>query len=280
MTTRQLNDNYMIFFIGIVESLDDPLKLGRVKIRIINDNEENEISTDDLRFAYPMTPITSASLGGVGISPTGVEVGSYAFGFYLDQKEKNIPILIGTYNKIPENNEKLHDVSPLARDINNIKKEYYHVGNVQVEPTSAYSAEYPNNKTYTTKSGHAIEIDDTPDHERIHVYHKSGSYTEINENGRWVRKVVGNDYEVVITDKETYVKGNMTVIVGDNCTINAGDNVTVKAGGNMGLAANGDVTILAGGDMGISVSGRLTIQSKGQTTIDSIDNNVLVNTRK
>ena len=48
------------------------------------------------------------------------------------------------------------------------------------EFVSAYNAEYPYNLTYTTKSGHAIELDDTIGVERIHIWHKSGSYEEIS----------------------------------------------------------------------------------------------------
>ena len=42
---------------------------------------------------------------------------------------------------------------------------------------------YPNNKVTQTPSGHVIEIDDTPDAERIHIYHKSGTFIEMQPNG-------------------------------------------------------------------------------------------------
>ena len=48
------------------------------------------------------------------------------------------------------------------------------------EMPTAYDAEYPYNLTYTTKSGHAIELDDTIGRERVHVWHRSGSYEEIS----------------------------------------------------------------------------------------------------
>ncbi|NIR48475.1 hypothetical protein GWN42_03820, partial [candidate division KSB1 bacterium] len=63
------------------------------------------------------------------------------------------------------------------------------------------------------------EIDDTTGAERIHIYHKSGSYEEINKDGRWVRKVVDDDYEIVMKDKKVYVKGDVTIEVDGNAVI-------------------------------------------------------------
>ena len=40
---------------------------------------------------------------------------------------------------------------------------------------------YPLNHTYTTESGHVMEYDDTPGGERIHQYHKRGTFYEINQ---------------------------------------------------------------------------------------------------
>lgn len=241
MTTTNLNNSMMHFFIGIVNSLEDPLMLGRVKVRILNENDD-DVSTDDLRFATPITPINSASLNGVGTSPTGLEIGSFVFGFYLDQKEKNIPMLIGSYNKIPGNDVEKHDVSKLARGINNIDKTL-----MGPEPASPYAAKYPYNKTMTTKSGHAIEIDDTPGHERINIHHKSGSYTEINEGGRMVRKIVDDDIEITVKDRKIYINGNANIEVQKNMTAIVKGNMTSTVDGNYKISAGGNIDITAAG---------------------------------
>ena len=39
--------------------------------------------------------------------------------------------------------------------------------------------EYPHNHVTETESGHVIEVDDTKGKERIHVFHKSGTFIEI-----------------------------------------------------------------------------------------------------
>lgn len=238
MTTNNVNDNFI--FIGKVESIDDPFMLGRVKVRVLNLQDDNDIDTEGLRFAWPLGSVTSASLNGVGISPTGIDVGSFVFGFFLDQRERNIPIIMGTYSKIPDGDEQKHDVSALAREINNLVKE-----RLGPEPESAYKAKYPHNKTLTTKSGHAIEIDDTPGHERIHVYHKSGTYTEVNENGRRVQKIVGDDFEIVKNDKIVYINGNLNVEVNGNVNMKVRGNVTTNADGEINMTSSKGITLRA-----------------------------------
>lgn len=61
----------------------------------------------------------------------------------------------------------------------------------QLEPNSlSDAAEYPNCTVLETQSGHVVEIDDTPDNERIKLYHKSGSFMEIRPDGTFIQKGV------------------------------------------------------------------------------------------
>lgn len=229
------------FFIGIVEDIDDPLELGRVRVRIVNQNDnDTPTAKEDLQWCTVGMPLTSASINGVGTSPTWIEIGSYVMGTYLDKKTKRQPFLQFTFNKIPGNDINKHDVSKLARGENILTKEL-----LGPEPESAFGAKYPFNKTITTKGGHVIEIDDTPEAERIHVFHKSGTYMEIDHTGRMVRKVVGDDYQVVANNSEihvegkinVYIKGDATLKIDGNYTAEVAGTYTVKAGGNMKFEA-------------------------------------------
>ena len=42
---------------------------------------------------------------------------------------------------------------------------------------------YPNNHVYESESGHVQEFDDTPGAERIHTYHRAGTFEEIHPDG-------------------------------------------------------------------------------------------------
>ena len=56
-----------------------------------------------------------------------------------------------------------------------------------------YGAEYPYNHVHESESGHLIEIDDTPGKERLHRYHRTGTYEEIGALGQRIVKVVNEN---------------------------------------------------------------------------------------
>ncbi len=202
------------FFASIEEVKTDPEELGRVKIRILNAQDFDEVSTDELLYAQISMPGHYASYQKVGASPTGLEIGTKCWGFFMDGKRKQTPVIVGTIHTIPGRKAENHSVHDLARgkqtlDTKNTLEEGKQ-GKVK-EPESSYGAKYYENKTFTTSSGHVIEIDDTPGATRIHVYHKSGTYIEINDNGRTVLKNVDDYYEINVKDKKVLVKGDYTL---------------------------------------------------------------------
>lgn len=91
-----------MFHLGCVENRIDPLKLGRCQVRIVGLHTEDKtvLPTDDLPWAYPMMPINSASISGLGWSPTGVVPGSWVICIFLDPDNQQ-PIMLGTIGGIP-----------------------------------------------------------------------------------------------------------------------------------------------------------------------------------
>jgi hypothetical protein len=81
------------------------------------------------------------------------------------------------------------------------------------EPYPAYGSVYPYNQVIETEAGHIIELDSTPGAERIQVFHKAGTYMEIDVNGTMVRKVVGDNYDVMDRNNFVYVKGAQCITV-------------------------------------------------------------------
>lgn len=88
---------------GVVEDTADTLMLGRCRVRIFgyHTDDVKELPTSDLPWAYPMQPITSAALSGIGSSPTGLLVGSHVFGFFRDDEEAQDPVMMGSFGGIP-----------------------------------------------------------------------------------------------------------------------------------------------------------------------------------
>jgi len=89
--------NGFIWWFGEVESNGDPMGVGRCRVRIHGWHNPSieELPTDALPWAYPITPITNAGVAGVGKSPTGLLPGSVVFGFFLDGESGQSPIMIG-----------------------------------------------------------------------------------------------------------------------------------------------------------------------------------------
>lgn len=241
MTTQRLGEEGFRWFIGTVEDRNDPLKLGRVRVRIVNHHSEKQsrVGTSELPWATILNSPNSASQNKIGVSPTGIQIGSTVVGFFMDGKDGNNPIIMGTLAGIQGDNTK-HDVAPEAREINTIKKTQ-----VGPEPATSYASKYPYNKVITTERGHCVEIDDTPGAERIHVYHKSGTYIEINQDGQMVTKVADNGFEVIVKNQEVYVGGNANIRVKGNVNLTVSGNMETQVGGTYKVNSGGNMTFTA-----------------------------------
>ena len=90
---------------GVVEDVADPMMLGRCRVRVFGYHTDDllQLPTSDLPWAYPMQPITSAAVSGIGTSPTGLLQGSHVFGFFRDGEEGQDPVMIGSFGGIPLN---------------------------------------------------------------------------------------------------------------------------------------------------------------------------------
>jgi len=76
------------------------------------------------------------------------------------------------------------------------------------EPKIPWAAIYPYNHVHQTESGHIIEMDDTPNAERMHWYHRTGTFTEIHPVGIKVDKIVNNYYNIILGAKYTHIEAS------------------------------------------------------------------------
>jgi hypothetical protein len=76
------------------------------------------------------------------------------------------------------------------------------------EPKIPWQAIYPYNHVHQSESGHVIEMDDTPNWERMHWYHRTGTFTEIHPTGIKVDKIVNNYYNIILGAKYTHIEAN------------------------------------------------------------------------
>ena len=126
---------------GIVENINDPLKLGRVKVRIYgaHDNRENgayKIKTEDLAWSQVMMPGNTPAISGQGHS-VNLAIGSLIVGIFLDTTKQEFMVMGTLPTKTDgafDNNDRVRSINPHVDDP---KGDY--------EPPSAFAPEYPNN---------------------------------------------------------------------------------------------------------------------------------------
>jgi hypothetical protein len=78
---------------------DDPTQSGRVRVRIYGHNQDQQnIKDEDLPWALPLQPISSAATNNVGLIPTGLKVGSRVVITYLENDvSEQYPIILGSF---------------------------------------------------------------------------------------------------------------------------------------------------------------------------------------
>ena len=127
------------------------------------------------------------------------------------------------------------------------------------QPESAYRAAYPYNKVTETESGHIFEVDDTPGSERLHIYHKSGTFVEIDANGSMVRRIVGSSYEIIDRNGKIAISGSADISINGACNIFVGNDANIEVEGDVNLTCHNDITAQAGGKLNLSATEEVNI---------------------
>ena len=153
------------------------------------------------------------------------------------------------------------------------------------QPEPPYGAKYPYNKVFETESGHIQEFDDTPGQERIHTYHRSGTFSEIDANGTQVNYIVGDSFTIMERNGCIHVAGECNITVDGNTNIYARSdaniqveqNATIQVGNNLDVGVANDTTMAIGGDFRIKVAGdfkvdagNITAKSQGDYDVQAV----------
>jgi hypothetical protein len=128
--------------------------------------------------------------------------------------------------------------------VNQIFKDRKNAGSWS-EPTSPFAAQYPYNKVQQTESGHVIELDDTPGAERVHIFHRSGSFVEMHPDGTVVYKNMKDGYDLTMGDKFVKVAGACHISVDGNATLHTKGNVDIQCDGEFNVQSKKDFNVYA-----------------------------------
>jgi len=256
------------WFVGVVEDRQDPLQLGRVKVRVlgIHTKDKVQLPTADLPWAEVIGSTSSASVSGIGFTNLGLVEGSWVFGFYKDEDMQAAMILGSLYG----NPTTLADSSIGFNDPNGIYPKYINASDVNAKArgtstdktnaystsglTDPYAAVYPYNKVYESERGHTIEIDDTTDAERLSLMHKDGYFIEWSANGQRL------DY----SDKRTDYSTTYTGITGAYTQTTAAYSLTTASYNQTSSTINingSSITTSASGDINMTASGAFNVNA-------------------
>ena len=135
------------------------------------------------------------------------------------------------------------------------------------QPTSDFNAQYPYNQVYESESGHIKEFDDTPGAERIHEYHRAGTFYEIDHAGNKVDYVKGDRYHISLHDDYVYVKGRVVHTYDDEVLIRANDRVDLSAKWKMQIWSGGDLEIHSKRNINMKSDGDINLQADGHINL-------------
>ena len=291
----QLGYDNLLWFMGVVEDRKDPQKLGRVRVRCFNIHPQDKeaVPTEDLPWAYLISGTFTAD-----VKPP--KLNTWVFGFFVDGKDAQHPMVLGALNGMPTQlpklssdgkidtygdvvdqddipdiyepdmpklarGEKLEETSVLAKNI--MSNEVFKTADERgwTIPKSPYNAEYPHNRVYQSSAGHVMEFDDTKGHERINIYHKEGTWIEIDSAGNINIVANGTRTDVTLKDSKVYVRGDQDVTVEGNATVYAQKNLTAKVDGDMKTTVKGNYDLNVGKVFNLNV--REGINMRGSNII-------------
>jgi len=286
-----LGSNFVWFF-GVVEDRNDPLRMGRVRVRCYywHTEDKGKLPTEELPWAQVTTPITNAAMGDVGQTPLGLVEGTWVIGFFMDGEVGQKPMVLGCIpgipfvephteqgcsdptgvytkrvgepdvNRLARNQEDYIPTNPAIKDQGRTTNIPDASGGLWSEPASAYNATYPKNHVYESERGHIFEIDDTEDAERIHQYHRSGTFFEIDKDGNKVTRVVADNYEIVAGSDFVNIKGDANLTVNGTLNLKA-KNMNIDVEENLVETVGGNVTETYGGNQTTQISGNLDVDA-------------------
>lgn len=262
MDMKKEETSFNGFYRGIVKNVDDPLKAGRVKIKIYP--MFDGVLDDHLPWAIPADPSFGGTSNVGGINVPIVE--SHVFVFF-ENGDFRFPVYFASApaikNDIPDTPKLSREDDGTVAAIDAAKSTGVSTasGGTWDEPASAYAAVYPNNRVYRSANGVIIEIDDTTNNVRFHIYHPSGTREEIDNTGNKTEHVAAKKTTVIVGDNNIQVQGNVDLTTGGSWGVNVGTTGKIKTAGTCDIEAGGNTTITVTGDATITASGNAKVNA-------------------
>lgn len=287
------------WFIGVVEDNLDPYRINRVRVRAFNYHSDDpvELPTEHLPWAVMISFEPDAQPPAQG---------DWVVGFFIDGEDAQHPFIFGRIHGVDSaawdymanrgfadpdmiapnpcqpyepstprlaRAEHIQNSAVLVKEVTREREIPLADGTTWEEPAPAYNASYPMNRVLENEGG-ILEIDASPGSERVHIFHASGSYEEVNSAGNRVVKTTGDRYEINNRNRHVFVRGAENVTVSGAKNVYIQGNCTMKVDGNYSLDVHGDYTLNVGGKMATNVAQSAKLRAASlvsEAFVDGID---------
>lgn len=183
LSTRDVKTD---FYYGIVEYINDPAQLGRIKVRIPVLHREDVITTDNLPWVWPCVPFGGGPGYGTFMVPPE---GSTVFVLFVHGEKENIPVYIGMAYANPG-----HPVNMLRNNNRSLP-----TGSISAAPDGQYWTADPgpevprealiqsNNRperlvVFKSMKGASIDVNDKDEDERMAMHDRAGQAIVFESN--------------------------------------------------------------------------------------------------
>jgi predicted chitinase len=136
------------------------------------------------------------------------------------------------------------------------------------QPESAYNTIYPYNKVMESESGHVLEFDDSPEGERINLYHRKGTFIEIDPNGSQVNYIVGDGYYITENNGNIFIKGTCNLTVSGPMNILCQGDANLEVCGQVDAVFHNNVNIGVAQDLNVAVGGDYNVLVEGNYNVE------------
>lgn len=278
-----------VWFVGVVEDRQDPVQMGRVRVRAFgwHTEDKGKIPTEALPWALTVNGIQSASVSGVGHTPTGLVEGSWVIGFFMDGERAQEPVILGSLTGVPVDSvvpskgfndpngnypkwTKHPDTNPAAREeLANAhmarvhKNSNRYIGEAErvipmAKPPRLDTIVNPKQSSYYAKKTWTelpAANDSIPEYPHNHVYEtENGHLQEFDDTPgkeRYHRYHPSGSYEEILLDGKRTLK-----VIGKNYELYM-DGVNMYVEGDLNVTVNGNKRELIKGDYFLEVQGEV-----------------------
>jgi hypothetical protein len=112
-------------------------------------------------------------------------------------------------------------------------------------------------------------MDDTPTHENISLYHRQGSFLDIDANGTQVNKIVGDGYTVIDKNGSIFIGGRCILTVGNGVSILVQGNADIEVEGSSVINLKNRADISVANDLNLSVGGDMKTKVQGNYIVEA-----------